>query len=89
MDYKEILKKKAINLRSLLYTYKDELSEEEFNSIKITIDNALLSVDGRLDALDYDVRNEAIMNWHDRLDSAISSLDNRFANKDDKVKEEK
>ncbi len=89
MDYKEILKKKVINLRSLLYTYKYELSEEEFNSIKITIDNALLSVDGRLDALDYDVRNEAIMNWHDRLDSAISSLDNRFANKDDKMKEEK
>lgn len=89
MDYKEILKKKVINLRSLLYTYKDKLSEEEFNSIKITIDNALLSVDGRLDALDYDVRNEAIMNWHDRLDSASSSLDNRFANKDDKIKEEK
>jgi len=82
MDYKEILKKKAINLRSLLYTYKDELSEEEFNSIKITIDNALLSIDGRLDALDYDVRNEAIMNWHDRLDSAISSIDNRFSNKE-------
>lgn len=89
MDYKEILKEKAINLRSLLYTYKDKLSEEEFNSIKITIDNALLSVDGRLDALDYDVRNSAIMDWHDRLDNAISSLDSRFSNKDNKVKEEK
>lgn len=89
MDYKEILQKKAIHLRSLLYTYEDKLTVEEFNFIKVTIDNALLSVDGRLDVLDYDVRDKAIMDWHDRLDNAIKSLEDRFSDKEKGKEEEK
>ena len=87
MDYKEILRKKIDKLSQLLYTYRDSLSDEEFNSIKVTVDNALLSIDGRLDALDYDVRDKAIMDWHDRLDNDISSLEGRFASNEKDYKD--
>ena len=84
MDYKEILRNKASKLEGLLKTYGANLSPEEINNIRILIDNTNEITNGRLDALDYDVRNEGIMNYHAQLDSAFS----KFKGFDERGKEE-
>lgn len=74
-DYKEILRNKAGRLRELLATYGDKIDESQRNEIQILIDNTLEITNGRLDALDYDVRDQAIMNYHDQLDRAMKQFD--------------
>jgi len=74
MDYKEILRNKAKKLGNLLDKYRDRLSQEELNRIIILINNTFEITNGRLDALDYDVRNSGIMEYHSKLDSAMSTF---------------
>ena len=74
MDYKEILRNKAAKLVELLEKYGANLSPEEINSIRILINNTHEITNGRLDALDYDVRDKGIMNYHAQLDSAMSKF---------------
>ena len=74
MDYKEILRNKASKLQGLLERYGANLSPEEINNIRILINNTYEVTNGRLDALDYDVRNNGIMNYHGQLDSAFSKF---------------
>lgn len=81
MDYKEILRNKATQLRALVAKYGDSLDADTLNNMKVLIDNTMQITDGRLDALDYDVRNEGIMNYHSQLDTAFSKLQ-RFQERD-------
>lgn len=74
MDYKEILRSKASKLQDLLERYGANLSPDEINSIRTLIENTHEITNGRLDALDYDVRNEGIMNYYAQLDSAFSKF---------------
>lgn len=74
MDYKEILRNKANRLKELLYKHKESLSPEDINNIKILINNTYEITDGRLDSLDYDVRNKGIMNYHAQLDAMMSKF---------------
>ena len=82
MDYKEILRNKATQLRALVAKYGDSLDADTLNNMNTLIDNTLQITDGRLDSLDYDVRNEGIMNYHTKLDSAMRTLTSRFEEKD-------
>ena len=83
-DYKEILRDKASRLQDLLERYGENLSTDEINNIRTLINNTYEITNGRLDALDYDVRNEGIMNYHAQLDSAFS----KFKGFDERGKEE-
>lgn len=74
MDYKEILRNKASSLQDLLNRYGQSLSPEEINSIRILINNTYELTNGRLDALDYDVRDKGIMEYHSKLDTAMSKF---------------
>lgn len=71
-DYKEILRNKAGNLRSLVSKYSEKIEADKLNSLKILIDNTLAFTDGRADALDYDIREEGINKYSTRLDEAIA-----------------
>ena len=84
MDYKEILRNKASKLQDLVEKYGANLSPEEINNIRTLINNTYEITNGRLDALDYDVRNESIMNYHAQLDSAFS----KFKGFEEREKEE-
>lgn len=75
LDYKEILRNKAGRVRALLATYGDKLDEVQRNEIQILIENTFEITNGKLDALDYDVRDQAIMNYHDQLDKAMKQFD--------------
>ena len=83
-DYKEILRKKAIHLRSLISKYGSQIAPDQLNSINVLIENTFEITDGRLDALDYDVRDKAIMNYHSQLDNAINQL-SRFKENDNNL----
>lgn len=86
-DYKEQLREKAAKLEGLLAQYGDSIEDaSERNGIQVLINNAREITKGRLDASDYDVRNEAIMRYHDQLDKATGML-KRFE-KPEKEKEE-
>ena len=43
-------------------------------SLKTLVDNTFEITNGRLDALDYDVREQGIRNYHHKLDEAITEL---------------
>jgi len=81
MDYKEILRNKATQLRELVAKYGESLDADTLNNMNVLIENTIQITDGRLDALDYDVRNEGIMNYHSQLDTAFSKLQ-RFQERD-------
>lgn len=81
MDYKEILRNKATQLRALVAKYGDSLDADTLNDMNVLIENTIQITNGRLDALDYDVRNEGIMNYHSQLDTAFSKLQ-RFQERD-------
>lgn len=81
MDYKEILRNKATQLRALIAKYGDALDADTLNNMNVLIENTIQITDGRLDALDYDVKNEGIMNYHNKLDSAMRTLTSRFEEK--------
>lgn len=74
MDYKEILRNKVSKLQELVDKYGANLSQEDIARINTLINNTYEITNGRLDALDYDVRNEGIMNYHAQLDSAMSKF---------------
>ena len=74
MDYKEILRNKASRLQDLLNRYGQSLAQEEISNIRILISNTYELTNGRLDALDYDVRDKGIMDCHSKLDSAMSKF---------------
>ena len=82
MDYKEILRNKATLLRGLVAKHGESLEPQTLNDMNILIDNTMAITDGRLDSLDYDKRNEGIMSYHAKLDSAISIIKSRFNEKD-------
>lgn len=75
-DYKDILRRKADSLQDLLNKYISTLSQEKSFEIKTLIENTYEITNGRLDAMDYDVKDRAIMNYHDKLDSAMRYLNN-------------
>lgn len=83
MDYKDILRNKATQLRVLVEKYRDSLDADTLNDMNVLIDNTMHITDGRLDSLDYDIRNEGIMNYHTKLDSAMHTLTSRFEGKKD------
>lgn len=89
MDYKEILRNKATQLRALVAKYRDSLDETTLNDMNILIENTIQITDGRLDALDYDVRNDGIMNYHSQLDTAFSKLQRFQEQEQDKNTTEK
>ena len=89
MDYKEILRNKATQLRALVAKYRDSLDADTLNNMNILVDNTIQITDGRLDALDYDVRNDSIMNYHTKLDSAMHTLTSRFEEKNKDQETEK
>lgn len=82
MDYKDILRNKANQLRALVAKYGESLDADTLNNMNVLINNTIQITDGRLDSLDYDVRNEGIMNYHNKLDSAMRTLKSRFEEKD-------
>lgn len=82
MDYKEILRNKATQLKALVAKYGESLDADTLNSMNVLINNTITITDGRLDSLDYDVRNEGIMNYHSQLDTAINKLTSKFEEKD-------
>lgn len=75
-DYKDILRNKADSLQELLNRYKEILSEEKIFEITTLIKNTYEITNGRLDGFDYDVRDKAIMNYHEKLDSEMRFLNN-------------
>lgn len=83
-DYKEVLREKAGRVRGMLAKHESKLDPSRAVEIKNLINNTFEITNGRLDALDYDVRNEGIMNYHQKLDRALAEL-SRFEerNRDD------
>ena len=74
MDYKKILRNKACRLQDLLNKYGQNLSQENIDAIKILIDNVYGITNASLDAVDYDIRNKGIMEYHSMLDTAMSKF---------------
>ena len=74
-NYVEMFTEKAQKLRSLMAKYGDKLTDERRNEINILIKNTLYLIDGRFEALDYDVRNQGIMNYSQQLEAAEDELE--------------
>ena len=87
-DYKEVLRTKAGEVGRLLAKWGERLSDERRNNIRILLDNTLEITNGRLDALDYEVREEAIQNYTNQLTAALTELE-RFEPELEQEPEEK
>lgn len=73
-DYKEILRKKADELRGLIAKYGSKIEDSKRSEYQILINNVMEITNGRLDALDYDVREEGIQNYTRQLDRALEEI---------------
>jgi len=73
-DYKDVLREKAGKLRAILARYGDKINDDKMTYLKNLVNNTFEITNGRLDALDYSVREEGIRNYHHKLDEAITEL---------------
>ena len=74
-NYKNILKKKTDFLQYLLNKHENTLSDEKKNELNIIIYNAYQIINGEIDDLADNYRNNAIL-IIDELDSSLQFLSN-------------
>ena len=73
-SYKDVLREKAGKLRGILAKYGDKINGDKMVYLRNLVNNTFEITNGRLDALDYDKREEGIRNYHYKLDEAITAL---------------